>query len=610
MDGFGFRSYRTHLLLSGEVTSRGWTEPLSLVRDSKRCDLLPPEFKPHGFMTRATCMLAQAGAVIQDLIAEHKNYPFKLFDLMDTPDDEIRAKLEAIPLCRLDEWSLSLVEAYLSREGRWGADFKAELWHTALQHEFDNAAREAHHASIRRQIVVSSAQTHAEAFQRTNAAFVLRSARRIVHKVSRGTRQRPRQRASFGSRCEGAKEKKKKKKKKKKNPGSGGAWRAFIREATLGQRGRPDLKDLSGAYHALHASELARLRQSGGAATAAAKAGGRAFGLNTRQQQRASRKRTFDEAIAAETGAGSSAVRVAQPRTPGSSAFERELALTGSVSALRSSPWLQLASLKDTLRRERAIELARNRAAEEMSEAYAAGQGRVDVSGISNLVGGGNPKACFAERSADFTSRPGQPLQHRAAMWRPMGVLQRAAKALKLRRKTKAGMKFFSASNAVWNRLSRTTQYREDPKVTALRGKKKVARLCHSAGMCVCGDRGKLLQRLGNNIDIASKKHFGLGRPSRSLLGRANVVYVFVGHTKEQWEDAEDGNSGPITESCCFHISDHSYSPWLSHYQSAKIDKPDDLLWGPPGVACFDLTFQYFNKFFMLDKFDLSLRWS
>ena len=48
MDGFGLRSYRTHLLLSGEVTSRGWTELLSVVRDSKRWDLLPPEFKPHG----------------------------------------------------------------------------------------------------------------------------------------------------------------------------------------------------------------------------------------------------------------------------------------------------------------------------------------------------------------------------------------------------------------------------------------------------------------------------------------------------------------------------------------------------------------------------------
>ena len=130
--------------------------------------------------------------------------------------------------------------------------------------------------------------------------------------------------------------------------------------------------------------------------------------------------------------------------------------------------------------------------------------------------------------------------------------------------------------------------------------------------MCVCTERGHSLRRLGKNVDKITKGSFGLGRPRRARLGEAEVAYVFVGQTREQY-DAElrgDFSSAVVTEVKWFHVSDHSYSPWESTYQAMRC--ADDLqssLQAPPSVFA-TLSLRYFSKFFMLDTFNLQLRWS
>ena len=86
---------------------------------------------------------------MHSLRSEHQNYPIKLFSLMDMRDEEAGRAVVEMSECRLDEWSSTLLAPYKARPGGWHRDLRADLWHTAMQHEFDNASREAHHASIR-----------------------------------------------------------------------------------------------------------------------------------------------------------------------------------------------------------------------------------------------------------------------------------------------------------------------------------------------------------------------------------------------------------------------------------------------------------------------------
>ena len=78
--------------------------------------------------------------------------------------------------------------------------------------------------------------------------------------------------------------------------GGGGLWRAFIRDATFGTEGRPDLKSLAERYHALPAAEIERLTPSAKAATSrhgpgTAGSSVSAFGPTSREIQRALTKR-------------------------------------------------------------------------------------------------------------------------------------------------------------------------------------------------------------------------------------------------------------------------------------------------------------------------------
>ena len=100
------------------------------------------------------------------------------------------------------------------------------------------ASVEALHASIRLLQHIVLVQTHGEAMQNASAEWLLRRVRMLV----RDHRQRG---AEGGPAVEGSDAKDGKQPKPLAKKGSGGPWRAFIREATLGCKGTPDFSDLS-----------------------------------------------------------------------------------------------------------------------------------------------------------------------------------------------------------------------------------------------------------------------------------------------------------------------------------------------------------------------------
>lgn len=66
-----------------------------------------------------------------------------------------------------------------------------------------------------------------------------------------------------------------------------------------------------------------------------------------------------------------------------------------------------------------------------------------------------------------------------------------------------------------------------------------------------------------------------------------------------------------MVEKCFwFHIADHSYSPWEpSYHQMTSEHKLDMSKDGPLATASACFREQYFRKYQMLDKLDLSLGW-
>ena len=153
------------MLLEGEMTTPGLTEWMSIMSDEGRWAILPAECKTSGLQARAVAMLSRDGCEVWTLQKDHENYQLKLFSLMDAEDADIPRLVCELQQCRMDRWSKGIVADYLARDGDWSHDFRADLWHSALLQEFDNAAREASHASIRRNIVVASTQTHCEVVQ-------------------------------------------------------------------------------------------------------------------------------------------------------------------------------------------------------------------------------------------------------------------------------------------------------------------------------------------------------------------------------------------------------------------------------------------------------------
>ena len=350
---------------------------------------------------------------------------------------------------------------------------------------------------------------------------------------------------------------------------------------------------LSAKYHSLTAAEMAKLQQIGEAATASARSGSSAsFGSTTRQQARANRKRELEDT----PSAGTTTLAVA-PKSAKTSLFEKA-ALSSSESHMLRSVWSRLVSLRQSLRAERQVAIAQSKMLEENAASYDAGPGREAIAKVGEALGGRGLDAW--EPSLHCRPKPATETTRIDMIWKPTGLIERVAVAMRLRRKSVAGQKFFKACGAVWDNICKTFQYQRVPHVDSLRRAPVASSLCHVAGMCVCTPRGSLLQRFARRLDVAVKQHFGAKAQAdvRAKLGRGEVALLFVGQTKQQWEEACNlGVPGNVAAFTCFQVSVHSYSPWLSTYQSCDLDACNEELATPPMALELNLSTSFSKHF-------------
>ena len=75
-------------------------------------------------------MLSQAGCEIFKLRAEAEQFPMLLFCALYLANEDVGEFIDALPRCRMDPWSSSLIASYEDREGTWedwAHDFRANL---------------------------------------------------------------------------------------------------------------------------------------------------------------------------------------------------------------------------------------------------------------------------------------------------------------------------------------------------------------------------------------------------------------------------------------------------------------------------------------------------
>ena len=152
---------------------------------------------------------------------------------------------------------------------------------------------EANHASIRRALRLNSVQTHGVLFQHISAQITTQQMRKLRSRLRPGFRQFCKQtkaRVVAKALPDGDDPQEKNK--------TGGPWRAYVREHTLGCKGRPDLAAVAAAYRELSQEELARLRSIGEQGKRARDAGAaHTFGETTIDATRRTNKRRRQLAI-------------------------------------------------------------------------------------------------------------------------------------------------------------------------------------------------------------------------------------------------------------------------------------------------------------------------
>ena len=324
------RTFVVCLAESGQLVGDAPSKLSSLLTSEEHWRPLPLRFCHSSMRARACLMLSQAACGLYALAQESLAYPLRLFGLLrDDPavPEAIAEDYNERP-CLFDAFSLAFVAYHLER-GLKSSDSVAELTALAMMMELDTSSVEALHASVRRLVTALSVQTHTENVLDASAEWGLRRLRIIA-------RSAPVDGASTAQMASGdgaadAREPLLAK-------GRGGAWRAFVREETLGARGRPDLRDLAELYKAVDPERKRKLQRRGKLATQRGRQGhlqtlsASSFGLTTRQQIAHAAKRARaggqlgHEAFADELRGEGSGFRAVRPRLADGSSSSRLVA--------------------------------------------------------------------------------------------------------------------------------------------------------------------------------------------------------------------------------------------------------------------------------------------
>ncbi|CAK0794624.1 unnamed protein product, partial [Prorocentrum cordatum] len=557
-----------------------------------------PGLRTHALRTTAFLMLSDIGCLCHEMSVLHTMYPFKMFRLLD---GDSAADIESDCEDMKDGWSKELIEKYAKTEqGLLHPDLIAELTHVAANVQRETCSIESSHASIRRSLAALSVQTHPMHIRRLSALRTCQRFRTRVHRLRSG----PGRCAMKGM---GAAQVDRKPPVKKRFLGFGGAWRAFVRQQSLGKKGSPDFAELAKAYAVLSAAEKNQLRQMGKAATRAARAGNKTpFGGSSRSLEARARK----AALARQVNELHERKLAALLGSSGGVQGDIAVATYDGIISIASSNPKHLADMTELRQLERAERAWRQSDQIVMHDA---------VSKWCSETGVEARAACLFHESA-ISNRldeflpivpPCQGFQ--LFEWEPVGVLDRVKSALSVHRRFIADT--FAALAKFWDDFHGTIDHHPRPEWDENDCADIPA--CMRAGMCVCTGAGLEVGQFVEKFDAAVKKACPVGRIRTEHLAHGYIVaYVFAqrqpADDEKEINIATDGivEGLPIVDGKWLHIGHHNLSPWRSCFQ---------LLNGPTGpmhpniemTNChLEGTAEFATPWQAFKDFNRNLRWA
>ena len=349
-------------------------------------------------------------------------------------------------------------------------------------------------------------QTHQLAVSRASAAFVLRAA--SIPRSIMGDTQRPAA-AAVEAKEDNAPPR-----------GGGGAWRLYVVEQCRGQPGGlPDIAALAKKYRSLPPSEIARLREGGGEASSRHRAGASAFGMGTREEERAgaraareARRKIFAERIRAIILAPG-LDPVAQLAVMPSSALQ----LRGDFGEADVGRLRGLAAYMSM-----AIACEHAERSHVLRKHGAAGSSWLTPQ-VPELIA---PAARLLEQESAIVPCCVPELRH--AEWCMPKLKEAAVKLASAQRSNQQGIvEFHHALLADWDTKHRVVQ--ADAVAKLPKKKRSPTSKCFEVGMCFCSPRGAALRRLGSNVSRTLRSFFAKGKSGRDYMVSGSIAILFMG---------------------------------------------------------------------------------
>ena len=593
------RDAHVFLALDNEFEREALAQVRDMMSNSKLWCCLPTPCFNRTFQNKAFTCLSAMGCLIHHVTVSHQGYPWKLFGLL-RPDADPSLQDEILNDCpeTLDTWSKWLVNLFKGKDlGLADPDLAAILRVTSLAARRETAQIECRHAAIRRALVATSVQTHRAQLIHVSAGRSCQDFRKWCRRRDLNTKSSDQSSRRTNDPCLRA----------PKAKSHGGAWRAYIRQETLGTKQSPDLRELAVKYRALtpdmrmhYASLVAKGKLARGLGAKYM------FGPTTRQAAAHERKRQLDLAVES---------LAANPPPPKRRACTDLAALStsgvlsggddsGSLEVVGST--LQaLVGFQRSLRLEREAERLRARRVQEQLYDHWKDGGRKSLVELSRKI-----KARSLEIRADeFINTHGAEDFH-AFQWIPCDVVHRVKRALGVHARGHQAQ-LLKTLESFWANLHQTIDCTPEEQPAA---KKDPVSPCSEAGFCLCNDLGSLIKRFVVRLDAFVKRACPFQSDARGELALGQRVLLLLGQAKPD-EEEDVGNATedvlldtPIVAIVWLHVGHHLLSPWKASFHvlsGLEVQHDVDL----PTEVDLLATFSFQNRYQAVKGFDFNLRW-
>ena len=607
------RAFRVGMAAKDEMVGGdlGMVQRLMVSEDA--WSLMAYRHRSAALRTHAALLLSTVGCGLFRIQCEHKGYPLRLFLLLD--DVGFAEQIKADPPCMYGQWVKHMIDYHTEEGGvvQWGA-LRTELLAIAMIMELEMASVEAHHASIRKVAKIKSTQTHTEHIQDASAEWIMRrfqaldpQQRKKRRRAKKERRTKKKKRTASDAKPGG--QRVASKGRARQRGGGGGSWRAFIRSAWLGCKGRPDFQSIAREYAELSAEEKAILRETGQAAAKAKRQGvAHPLGLSTRDAVRVAQKQSKSAhvavAVAAKLDRESTGPLHKAPRRADASSSGQGMSPSASVLRLgvRSDDQAELAALGVCNRIDNEAEREVQDILDSKVDEYIETEGMRAVDAIGQVA------ASVKRRRDEFEPSPNLAL--RFLKWLPVGIQGRVKAALTLPAENAISKEIKSAMEAEWARAHTSVQ--QDPeRRAALTANPPQRRGCREAGMCICGKGHRPLRQMKAGLQQCIGKVTPPHSMLREKLCRAEVAVLFVGRTNEMLRAGPDA---AVQEQPVFrfvHICSQTISPWESWFQVAQVESEFDAAAGKyKEPVRLRIEAEFWKQYQWLNQLDKALQWT